>query len=62
VELLTGAELHAGMIVILPNCRRNEQVVLFRLALQHVISIGGLMNQVLEIDADGRVEVYDLPK
>lgn len=62
VELLTGAELHAGMIVILPNCRRNEQVALFRLALQHVKSIGGLMNQVLEIDADGRIEVYDLPK
>jgi predicted nuclease of predicted toxin-antitoxin system len=62
VELLAGAELHAGMIVILPNCRRAEQVALFRLALKHVIGIGGLMNQVLEIDENGRIEVYDLPK
>jgi predicted nuclease of predicted toxin-antitoxin system len=61
VDLVARAELHVGMIVILPNCRCDAQVALFRLALQHVIALGGLTNQVLEIDADGCIEVYDLP-
>lgn len=61
VELVAKADLHAGMIVIVPNVRREVQKALFRAALQHVLTIGTLLNRVLEIDGNGDIRVYDLP-
>ena len=60
-KLVSKADLHAGLIVILPNCRGAQQKVLFRAALEHAIAIGGLTNKVLEIDAGGAIGVYNLP-
>jgi hypothetical protein len=58
-KLVSRVELHAGLIIILPNCRSTQQKVLFRAALEHAIAIGGLTNKVLEIDAEGTIGVYD---
>lgn len=62
LDLVARADLHAGMIVILPNCRREQQASLFRAALRRVIELGGLVNQVLEIDEHGHIEIFDLPR
>ena len=61
VELVAEADLHAGLIVIVPNVRRQVQKALFRAALQHVLKIGTLLNRVLEIDGNGDIRVYYLP-
>ena len=60
--LFLTADLHAGLIVILPNCRRDAQKILFRAALSRVKEIGGLENKALEINANGEITVSDLTK
>jgi hypothetical protein len=61
LDLLGKVELHAGLIVIVPQCRREAQKALFRAALEHLQKIGSLTNQVLEVNEDRRIAVYDLP-
>jgi len=61
VALAAAVDLHAGLIVIVPNVRREVQKALFRAALQHVLKIGSMLNRVLEIDLRGDIRVYDLP-
>jgi predicted nuclease of predicted toxin-antitoxin system len=58
-KLLSEVDLHAGLIVI-PDCRREVQKMLFGLALAHAIEIGGLENKRLDIDLDGQITVVDL--
>ena len=58
--LFSTTDLHAGLIVILPNCRRDAQKTLFRAALNRVKEIGGLDNKVLEINANGEIAVSSL--
>lgn len=51
-ELYAEQELHAGLVIIVPNVPPARQRALFRAALSH---IGGrdLMNAALEVDIDG---------
>ncbi len=49
--------LHAGLVIILPSVRRDEQARLFNLALDRLDQLGDLVNQVLEVDAAGAVTV-----
>src|ERR1700746_3601643 len=37
--LVSKVDLHAGLIIIVPNCRRAQQKVLFRTALEHAIAM-----------------------
>jgi predicted nuclease of predicted toxin-antitoxin system len=61
IDLVETADLHAGLIVIVPQVRRETQKELFQLALTRLKEIGDLTNKVLEIDEDGRIQIYDLP-
>src|SRR5689334_18733389 len=42
VDLVAKADLHAGLIVIVPNVRREAQTKLFRAALEHVRMAGSM--------------------
>jgi len=60
--LVSRVDLHAGLLVIRPRCRREVQKKLFRAALARVQAIGGLMNKVLEIDEAAEIAIFDLPR
>lgn len=62
--MLARAEVHAGVVVILPNVRRERQVELFSAALSAIRDHApplDMVNTVLEVDADGTVVRYSMP-
>jgi predicted nuclease of predicted toxin-antitoxin system len=59
--LLGAVELHPGLIVILENVRRTEQVTRFRAALGAILGQDALTNRVVEVDGRLEVMMYDLP-
>jgi predicted nuclease of predicted toxin-antitoxin system len=61
VALVSGIELHPGLVVILDNVRRDDQVALFVAALEAVGAMTSLINKVVEVAADRSVKLYDLP-
>ena len=61
--MLDRAEIHPGAIV-LPNVPLQDQVWCFDLALRAIQASSpplDMVNTVIEVDASGTVEVYDLP-
>jgi predicted nuclease of predicted toxin-antitoxin system len=60
-KLMEQTELHAGMIVIIPNVTPARQRELFARALQEVSELSDMINKVVEIDLYG-ARVYELPK
>src|SRR4051812_48840689 len=62
VALVSDVELHPGLVVIVDNVRRDEQVRLFAAALDAISAITSLINKVAEVATDGLVGVYDLPQ
>jgi hypothetical protein len=61
VELIEKVDLHAGLVVLVSQGRRETQKAMFRIALLHVLEIGGLTNRVLEVEQTGEIRVYELP-
>jgi len=56
--------LHAGLILIVPNVRREQQVALFRAGLSEVTQNPDLINCVIEASQDGNdivVRRYEWP-
>jgi predicted nuclease of predicted toxin-antitoxin system len=57
--------LHPGIVFLLPAVRRTEQICLFAAALDHVGTVGDIINRALDVtfDTNGSVIVaaYDLP-
>lgn len=60
-NLMGESELHAGLIVILPNVTPALQRELFQRALVEVSKLPDMINKVVEVDSD-QMRVYDLPK
>ncbi|HEY4305337.1 MAG TPA: DUF5615 family PIN-like protein [Gemmatimonadaceae bacterium] len=60
-KLVSGVELHPGLIVLVDNMRRSEQARLFRLALAECRALDSCINKVIEVASDGNVVVFDLP-
>ena len=63
--MLRRAEVHPGVVVILPNVRRERQVELFTAALSAIRDHDpplDMVNTVLEVDESGRVARYSLPE
>lgn len=62
--MLEREEVHPGIVVILPNVRRERQIELFTAALvtlrDHDPPLD-MVNTVLEVDADGTVVMYRMP-
>ena len=62
VDLVKKVDLHAGLIVIVPNVRsRDRQKALFRIALQAASTLPDTTNTVIEIDEGGIAKAYKLP-
>lgn len=62
LALIEGVELHPGLVVILDNVRRSEQVRLFSEALAVIAPLESLINKVIDVSGAGDVRVYEMPK
>ena len=62
LHLVSDVELHPGLVVILDNVRRDEQIALFDGGLEVISKMTSLINKVVEIHADGEVTVFELPE
>lgn len=60
LRLFARRSLHNGLIVIVPNTARRLQCDLFARALDHVETLPDLVNQLLEIEANGTINVSPL--
>ncbi|KAK0332449.1 hypothetical protein LTR94_024840 [Friedmanniomyces endolithicus] len=59
-----GAELHAGLVILIPNVPPAQQRQLFEAALDELAIRPDLVNQSIELDFDGdevTIDRYDLP-
>lgn len=60
--MISRAEVHPGVIAILPNVRRERQITLFAAAIAEIQCAAlDMVNTVLEVHADGTVDRYALP-
>ena len=59
-KLMGQLELHAGLIVIIPNGTPTMQRELFERALSEVTRLPDLINRIIEVDVDG-IRAYELP-
>jgi predicted nuclease of predicted toxin-antitoxin system len=57
IRLFERMELHAGLIILVPNVVPALQRVLFQAALQY-LSTGDLVNSVLEVVLEGNTVVF----
>jgi predicted nuclease of predicted toxin-antitoxin system len=62
VHLVAAVELHPGLVVILENVRRGEQIALFEAGLAAISKVKSLVNKVVEIDREGGVTFFELPE
>ena len=60
-KLMGETELHAGLVVIVPNVAPALQRQMFDRAIGEASRLRDLINRVVEIDIDG-VHVFELPK
>lgn len=61
LPLYRGAEIHPGLVIIVPVLDRYEQQQLFGVALDWVGRQPNLVNKVIEIGADASLRVSDIP-
>lgn len=61
-RLARNFDLHAGLIVIVPNVRRQRQVNLFRAALDAARKLASIVNVVIEVNESGVARAYALPE
>jgi len=59
LRLYSALDMHNGLVVLLPNAGRDEQERLFGIALVELEQRRDLTNLLIEVHADGRVEVRD---
>lgn len=45
--------VHAGLVLLVPNVRREKQIELFRAVLAEIATDADLINKVIEVDYDG---------
>jgi predicted nuclease of predicted toxin-antitoxin system len=63
-KLYAQRQLHAGLVILIPNVTLELQIVLFRHAVKKLVEHGEPVNQVLEVDLDEDeivFELYELP-
>jgi predicted nuclease of predicted toxin-antitoxin system len=61
LKLHGALDVHSGLIVVVPNVSRCQQMALFDRALDHLETLPDLINQVLEIESDGSIRTAFLP-
>jgi predicted nuclease of predicted toxin-antitoxin system len=60
-KLMGAVELHAGLIVIIPNATPAVQRELYERALHELVTLADMINKVVEVDL-GQVSIYEVPK
>jgi hypothetical protein len=60
-RLLSRAQVHPGLVITKQCVEPGLQQRLFALALKRLAKLADLINRALEIDADGRLNLYELP-
>ena len=63
-RLYAQQEIHAGLVILIPNVRPAEQRELFDAALDELAEAPGLINEALEVglvDGDIQISRYELP-
>ena len=60
-RLMRAGELHAGLIVIIPNVTPAVQRELFERALHQAARISDMINKVVEVDLE-QIRIYELAK
>ena len=62
LRLYQPIDVHAGLLIILPSVERAEQAQLLALALDAIAASGtDMVNQLVEVDASGRVTFSQWP-
>lgn len=62
LRLYAEQEIHAGLVVLVPGGLVSEdQMRLFDLALDAIEAAGEIINQVVEVEPDGRVKIRPWP-
>ena len=61
VPLYRDLELHAGLVLILPNVARPQQIALFDRALDVIEMRRDLVNMVVEVGQDGGLAIRPFP-
>lgn len=62
LRLYRYVDVHAGLLIIVPSCPLDEQENLLGLALDAIAArAGDTINQLCEVQADGRVEFSQWP-
>lgn len=63
LALVGGADIHPGLVVIVENVPRAREIVFFQSALEHIAATAtDMINRVVEVDGEGRVQSYALPR
>ncbi len=63
-RLYAQEEIHAGLVILIPNAPPTDQRALFDVALDDLAALPGLVNEALEVAVvDGEIEIirYELP-
>jgi len=62
LALYAKEEIHPGLVIVIPgNIRRETQMDFFAKAFDVIEPMADLVNEVVQVFADGRVELHDLP-
>ena len=64
-RLYAAHELHPGLVILVPNVERGQQLVLFRAALARLSVAGEPVNRALEVRSTGSdliVDEYEWPR
>ncbi len=59
--IMGDVKLHPGLVVIMENVPRDQQMRLFSTALEVLAQVSSMVNKVLEVSSDGSIAMYDLP-
>jgi predicted nuclease of predicted toxin-antitoxin system len=63
-RLYAQEEIHAGLVILIPNVPPSEQRALFDAALDELAAAPGLINEALEVsvvDEEFQINRYELP-
>jgi len=60
-RLMTSAGVHPGLVIVKQCVEPQLQQQMFTRALDRLAKLPELINRALEVDADGTVNLYELP-
>jgi hypothetical protein len=61
IKIYRNFDVHAGLVVIIPNVTARRQRVLFGSIIDHLRGEASLVNKLVEIDGDGHIHMVDWP-